>query len=65
MGEPDDDLSSWRRGWPLILRAAKAKDRPKDNSKKKKSYAETRAFAETLGDIDAENDRDNEVNERD
>jgi len=64
--------SLWRRsrrrtssGGSLVLRAAEAENREENDSQKEQADAETRTFAEALSQIDAENNADDEIHERD
>ena len=49
----------------MILRAAEAENREENNRQQNQPNPEADAFAETLGYIDAQNDPDDEVDERD
>jgi hypothetical protein len=49
----------------LILRAAEAENREENNRQQNQPNPEAHAFAETLGYIDAQDDPNDEVDERD
>lgn len=52
-------------GRGLISGAAEAEDRVEDDAEEGQTDAEAGAFAEGLGDVDREDDRDDEVHKRD
>ena len=53
-----------RNCWSLILRTAEAKYRPKDDSQESETDSKPGTFTEALRRIDAKNNEDDEVNER-
>src|SRR6266498_4913118 len=56
---------SWRRRRTLVLRAAKAEDRPENDSQKSEANSEARTFTEAFRHIDGENNSHDDINERD
>ena len=56
---------SWPQGGrSLILRAAEAEDREENNRQQKQTNPKAHSFPETLSQVDDENDRDYDINER-
>jgi hypothetical protein len=55
---------SWRSRRALILRAAKAEYWEENDRQQKQTDSKTDALSETLRDIDAKDDPDNEIHER-
>src|SRR5436853_4835785 len=61
---PRRNHCSWRGGRPLILRAAETEDRQENKSQQSQTDSESCSFTEALRQIDAQNNHDDEVHER-